>query len=163
MQLLDEMRRDPVPRIGVGVIITKSNSVLLLRRRNVHGSGTWSTPGGHLEFGESPEQCAIREACEETSVKVESLDFRGVTNDIFEAEGKHYITIWFQAKLWSGEAVVAAADEMSEVGWFGWDDLPTPLFLPLRNLLDGKGYRETNVTSADSLAPITGDVPKNEV
>lgn len=127
-----------VPRVGIGVIITKENSVLLLRRRSVHGSGTWSTPGGHLDYGESPEECAIREAREETSVSVESVEFRGVTNDIFEAEERHYVTIWLVAKRWSGEAVVAAEHEMSEIGWFPWDDLPTPLFLPFRNLLGGK-------------------------
>lgn len=129
-----------VPRVGVGTIITKENSVLLLRRKNVHGSGTWSTPGGHLEYGESPERCAVREANEETAVKIESVEFRGVTNDFFEAEGKHYVTLWFQAKQWSGNAVVAAANEMSEVGWFEWDDLPTPLFLPFRNLLEGRCF-----------------------
>lgn len=129
-----------VPRVGVGVIITKGSRLLLLRRQGVHGSGTWSTPGGHLEYGESPEHCAIREANEETKVKVESVEFRGVTNDFFEAEGKHYLTVWFEAKHWSGNAVVAAAHEMSEVGWFGWDDLPAPLFLPLRNLLGGRCY-----------------------
>lgn len=129
-----------VPRVGVGVLITKDNSVLLLRRRNVHGSGTWSTPGGHLDYGESPEQCAVREAHEETAIDVQSVEFRGITNDVFEEEGKHYVTIWFEATDWSGTAVVAAKEEMSEVGWFGWDNLATPLFTPLRNLLGGQCY-----------------------
>jgi 8-oxo-dGTP diphosphatase len=63
-----------------------------------------------------------------------------VTNDFFEAEGKHHVTLWFQAEHLSGEADVAAPQEMAEVGWFRWDELPTPLFLPLQNLLDGKCY-----------------------
>jgi len=129
-----------MPRVGVGIIITEGNTVLLLRRRNVHGSGTWSTPGGHLECGESPEQCAVREAQEETAIEVGSVEFRAVTNDVFEEEGKHYVTIWFQAVRWSGNAVVADTHEMSEVGWFDWNSMPTPLFLPFRNLLDEKCY-----------------------
>jgi 8-oxo-dGTP diphosphatase len=44
-----------LPRVGVGVIITRDDQVLLLKRKNVHGSGCWSTPGGHLDFGETPE------------------------------------------------------------------------------------------------------------
>ena len=128
------------PRVGVGVIIKHGNQVLLLRRRNVHGSGSWSTPGGHLEFGETPEACAAREAREETGVEVGSLVFRAITNDLFPAEGRHYITIWMEAEYLSGEAVVAAAYESDAVGWFDWDDLPGPLFLPLRNLLDGRCY-----------------------
>ena len=128
------------PRVGVGVIITRDRQILLLRRRNVHGAGSWSTPGGHLEFGESPEECAIREAKEETGVDIADVRFRAVTNDVFEAEGKHYITLWMEGKYSAGEAVVNAAYEMSDVGWFAWDELPAPLFLPLQNLLDGQRY-----------------------
>ena len=122
------------------MIVARGDRVLLLRRSHAHGSGAWSTPGGHLDHGESPEDCAIREVKEETAVDITRVEFRAVTNDFFEAEGKHYVTLWFQAEHLSGEADVAAPEEMSEVGWFSWDELPTPLFLPLRNLLDGKCY-----------------------
>ena len=128
------------PRVGVGVIITQGERVLLLKRKNVHGSGSWSTPGGHLDFGESPEECAIREAKEETNVDIADVKFRAITNDVFEAEGKHYITLWMEGKYLAGEASVQAAYEMAEVGWFAWDALPQPLFLPLQHLLDGKCY-----------------------
>jgi 8-oxo-dGTP diphosphatase len=128
------------PGVGVGVIVTKGDQVLLLRRTNVHGSGTWSTPGGHLDFGELPEQCAVREVKEETGIEIGEVEFRAVTSDLFEAEGKHYLTLWFEAEHESGEARVAAPEEMSDVGWFGWGKLPSPLFLPLQNLLDGICY-----------------------
>ncbi len=128
------------PRIGVGVIITKDDQVLLLRRQNVHGSGSWSTPGGHLDWGESLEECAVREAREETGIEITAIRFRAVTNDVFEADDKHYITLWMEGEYQSGKAVVNAAYEMSEVGWFAWDRLPESLFLPFRNLLDGKCY-----------------------
>lgn len=120
--------------------MTKGNQVLLVRRANVHGSGTWSTPGGHLDFGESPEDCAIREVMEETGVEVAAVEFRAVTNDFFETEGKHYLTLWFEAEHKAGEASVAAPEEMSDLGWFEWGELPSPLFLPLQNLLDGMCY-----------------------
>jgi 8-oxo-dGTP diphosphatase len=129
-----------MPQVGVGIIITKGAYVLLLRRKYVHGAGSWSTPGGHLDFGESPEECAIREAKEETNVDVTDVRFRAITNDVFEAEGKHYITLWMEGAYTGGEPIVNAAYEMAEVGWFAWDALPQPLFLPLRHLLDGKCY-----------------------
>ncbi len=138
-----------LPRVGVGVIITKEDRVLLLRRRNSHGSGTWSTPGGHLDYGESPEDCAAREAKEETSVDITALEFRGITNDVFDDEGRHYVTLWFQAEHLSGEPAVAAPYEMSEVGWFDWDALPAPLFKPLQNLLAGRCYRVTERQSEE--------------
>ena len=128
------------PAIGVGIIITKDEQVLLLKRKYVHGDGSWSTPGGHLEFGESPEECAIREAKEETGVSVTDLKFRAITNDIFERDGMHYITIWMGGRYLSGEPVVNDPHEMAEVGWFTWEVLPKPLFLPLQNLLDGRCY-----------------------
>jgi 8-oxo-dGTP diphosphatase len=128
------------PSIGVGVIIEKDQKVLLIKRRNVHGAGSWSTPGGHLDYGETPEDCAIRETKEETNLDIQKVKFRTITNDIFESEGKHYITIWMEGEVLSGEPMVNAADELSKVGWFSWHELPEPLFLPLRNLIEGKGY-----------------------
>jgi len=129
------------PRVGVALIIIKDNQVLLVKRKGSHGAGTWSTPGGHLEFGESPEQCAIREAQEETNVAVTDVRFKAVTNDVFEAEGKHYITIWMQAKFAASNPIINAEDEVADIGWFSWDALPQSLFLPLQNLLNGKCYR----------------------
>lgn len=128
----------PMPGIGVAAIITRAEQILLVRRRNVHGAGTWSTPGGHLEFGESPQDCARRETREETGVEIGELRFRAITNDLFASVGKHYISIWMEADYLSGEAYVAAEYESDAIGWFRLDALPQPLFLPLENLLGGK-------------------------
>jgi ADP-ribose pyrophosphatase YjhB (NUDIX family) len=95
------------PRVGVGVVITRGDEVLLLHRKNVHGEGTWSTPGGHLEFGETPEACAAREVLEETGVQVGNICFVSITNDVFD-ESRHYITIWMRGEYQGGEAHVAA-------------------------------------------------------
>ena len=129
-----------IPRVGVAAIILKDGRVLLIRRKGVHGEGSWSTPGGHLEFGETPEQCAIRETREEVGIEITNVRFIAVTNDIFKESGKHYITLWMQGDLWSGEPKVAAESEVTKPGWFGWDCLPSPLFLPFENLLDQKSY-----------------------
>ena len=128
------------PRIGVGIIIEKDDQVLLLKRKHVHGAGSWSTPGGHLDYGETPEECALREAKEETNLEIQNIRFRALTNDIFEAEGLHYITIWMAGTYAGGEPIVNAAYEMSAVGWFAWKELPEELFLPFRHLIEGKGY-----------------------
>ena len=128
------------PRVGVGVIVVKDDRVLLLERKGVHGQGTWSTPGGHLEYGESPEECAARETMEETGVTIAHVRALGYTNDVFSSSGLHYITLWMRGEYESGQATVAAPYEASQVGWFAWDALPEPLFLPLRQLLQGKGY-----------------------
>lgn len=58
----------PAPQVGVGVLILRDGKVLLGRRKGSHGAGCWSAPGGHLEFGEAVEDCALREALEETGL-----------------------------------------------------------------------------------------------
>jgi len=128
------------PAVGVGVLVIRNDQLLLLKRKNAHGSGTWSTPGGHLDFGESPEECAIREVKEETGVSIKELKFKAITNDIFKSQGKHYITIWLEAKHLSGEPMINAPYEVAEVGWFKLDSLPKPLFMPFRNLLTDRCY-----------------------
>lgn len=128
------------PKVGVAIIITKNDQVLLMKRKGIHGKGTWSTPGGHLDFGETPEQCAAREAREEVGMDVVDIRFRAVTNDIFDTTGKHYITIWMEGNSISNEPVIAAEDEVAEIGWFAWDSLPEPLFLSLENLPKENSY-----------------------
>lgn len=128
------------PRVGVGILILKDNQLLLLRRKYVHGSGSWSTPGGHLEFGETPEACAIREAKEETNLDIHDPCFVAITNDVFAAENKHYITIWMAADYAGGEAILNAPYESDAIGWYARDELPAPLFIPLQHLLACQGY-----------------------
>jgi 8-oxo-dGTP diphosphatase len=127
------------PQVGTAMIITKDNKVLLMKRKGPHGTGTWSTPGGHLDFGETLEACAAREAREEVGVEIVDIRFRCVTNDIFEGTGKHYVTVWMEGRP-VGEPFIAADQEVEEIGWFAWDALPQPLFLPLENLVKENSY-----------------------
>ena len=128
------------PQVGVAIIITKDDQVLLMKRKGLHGQGTWSTPGGHLDFGETPEGCAAREAKEEVGLDVIDIRFRAVTNDLFQSTGRHYITMWMEGKSSSGEPIIAAEREVGEIGWFAWDSLPEPLFLSLDNLIKKNSY-----------------------
>lgn len=130
---------DQKPQVGTAMIITRDNKVLLMKRKGPHGHGTWSTPGGHLDFGETPEQGAAREAKEEVGLDVVDIRFRALTNDVFDTTGKHYVTIWMDGKS-TGEPTIAAEEEVNELGWFAWDSLPSPLFLPLENLLKENSY-----------------------
>ncbi len=128
------------PKVGVAVIVAKNDQVLLMKRQNSHGHGTWAPPGGHLEFGESFDECAIRETYEETGLVIANPTFLAITNDVFVEEGKHYITVWVEAPYVSGEPGIHAAYEMSEIGWFALDALPDPLFLPLKQFIADQCY-----------------------
>jgi len=76
------------PKVGVGVIIRKSGKILLLKRKESHGSGTWCPPGGHLEWNESLEGCARRESKEESGCNIKNIEFLAITNDFFKKENK---------------------------------------------------------------------------
>lgn len=123
------------PKVGLGVAILKEGKILFGKRKNAHGEGSWCYPGGHLEFNESWEECARREVMEETGITIKNLRFGTVTNDIFEKEGKHYITIIMIAEPDEGEVKVMEPDKCEGWDWFEWNNLPEPLFIPTQNLL----------------------------
>ncbi len=124
------------PKVGVGVIVLSKNKVLLGKRKSPHGDGTWSFPGGHLEYGETPEECALRELAEESGLtKVTNIRRGPYTNDVFDESQKHYITLHILMDLVEGEAVVMEPDKLEQWQWFDWNHLPSPLFLPQKNLL----------------------------
>lgn len=124
----------PSPKVGIGVWIRRDGKVLLGLRESKHGEGTWCPPGGHLEYGESLEQCALREVAEECGVKITTPAFTAVTNDIFTGSAKHYITLHMIADWLSEEARLLEPDKCCQWQWFSPDDLPSPLFLPAENL-----------------------------
>ncbi|CAH7292427.1 NUDIX hydrolase [Vibrio alginolyticus] len=122
-------------RVGVAAVIFREGRILLGERIGSHGANTWATPGGHLELGESIEECAQRETLEETGLEVGDFKRLGFTNDIFEKEGKHYVTLYVVATSTSGEPQVMEPHQCKQWQWFDLDELPEPLFLPLVNLL----------------------------
>jgi 8-oxo-dGTP diphosphatase len=129
------LQRVTHPRVGVGVIIVKDNKVLMGERKNSHGNGSWAFPGGHLEFGESWEECARREVKEETGLNIANIRFGSVTNDLFVKENKHYITIFMIADYIEGEPQVLEPHKCSGWQWFEWNEMPKPLFLTIENLV----------------------------
>ena len=126
------------PRVGVGVIIRRDYYLVLLgKRKNAHGDGTWSFPGGHLNFFETLEKCAKREVREETGLEIDVVDWDGcvATNDLFEEENKHYLTAYVRANYIGGTPRVMEPEKCEIWKWFSWNSLPNPLFLPIQNLI----------------------------
>ncbi len=126
------------PKVGVGVIVIKDGKVLLGKRKNAHGEATWCFPGGHLEFNEEIEDCAVREVKEETGISIKNIRRGPYTNDIFKEEGKHYVTLFVIADFSDGEVRVMEPDKCEKWEFFEWDNLPEPLFTPIQNLLKQK-------------------------
>ena len=126
------------PKIGVGIIVIKDGKILFGKRKNAHNEGSWSFPGGHLQFNEEVEDCAIREVKEETGISIKNIRKGTFTNDIFEKEGKHYVTLFVISDFASGEVKVMEPEKCEKWEWFEWNKLPQPLFIPIQNLLKQK-------------------------
>jgi 8-oxo-dGTP diphosphatase len=127
-------------QLGVGAVVLRGSEVLLGLRQGAHGAGTWAFPGGHLEFGESPETCAVREALEETGLHITPLRHAGFTSNLFSAEGKHYVTLFVVASCPVGEPEVLEPHKCVRWQWFAWSALPQPLFAPVASLV-ASGFR----------------------
>lgn len=131
-----------LPRLGVGVLILRNGKLLLGPRRGSHGAGSWAPPGGHLESGESVEECARREAREETGLEIERIRQGPWTHDRFPAEGKEYVTLFVVAQEAQGtqrEPQLLEPEKCAGWEWFDWAELPSPLFAPLETLR-GSGF-----------------------
>ena len=124
------------PRIGVGVLVKNPDGHILLgKRKNAHGDGHWSFPGGHLEFGETPELCAKREVLEETGLMLDKTEPLTFTNDHFEALEKHYVTLFIVATT-TGTPENKEPHKCESWHWFPWHEMPRPLFLPIEHLIE---------------------------
>jgi 8-oxo-dGTP diphosphatase len=113
--------------------VTSAGKLLLVRGRR----GLWSTPGGHLEFGESPAEAAVRETWEETGIRVCKVEFIALTNDVLAEAGRHYITIWMRGEAEETRIAINDSSEIAEAGWYPLS-LPGPRHLFFENLLAGR-------------------------
>ena len=125
---------DAEPSFGVGVLVVRDNKVLLGRRTSSHGRGTWAPPGGKAEPGETEDETARRELAEETGLAGAVPRLVGETTDTFQS-GDVWRTRWVLMDWVSGEAQVLEPDEVEDWGWYEWDRLPAPLFLPMASLV----------------------------
>jgi len=129
------------PRVGVGVMIVRDEQVLMARRKSGQRPGWYGWIGGKLEFGETLQACAIREAREEAGIRIAKLRLLCVSTII--ASDQHWIDVEFQAEIESGEPRATRPDEIDEWAWYPLDDLPRPIFEPAQYALEA--YRSGNI------------------
>jgi len=125
-----DTRKYPVrPHIGVGVLLTRDNHLLLVKRKYNPDAGYWSIPGGHLDLGEKVEVAAEREAFEETGFKVKVTKLAGIIDKImYDDSGKieyHYVLINYFVEQIKGNSnqPPKAADDALDAKFVPFDEL----------------------------------------
>jgi len=113
-----EKYRNPFPTVDIIIEMEKGGIVLIKRKNPPFG---WALPGGFVDYGESLETAAVREALEETSLRVELLYQLGAYSDPERDPRHHTISVVFVAKS-SGKP--KAADDAAEVGIYNRNSVP---------------------------------------
>jgi 8-oxo-dGTP diphosphatase len=97
---------DPRPLVGVSTVVHHEGKVLLVERSKPPWQGLWSLPGGHVEWGETLRDAAVREVLEETGIIVAILRLVDAVDVIHQDENgvirAHYALTVYLARLVSG-------------------------------------------------------------
>lgn len=99
-------------------LISEGKALMIDRVKSWPG---WAFPGGHLEYGESMTQCAVRELQEETGLCVEALRFKGVANIFNTVTKERHIIFNYVAEGFTG--TLAEGGE-GRVAWIDLDKIP---------------------------------------
>ena len=117
--------KNPVPTVDIIIEVEGEEGkkgIVLIKRKNPPPG--WAIPGGFVDYGERVEDCAQREAKEETSLDIFDLKLMGVYSDPNRDRRYHTISTVFIAKA---KGIPSAADDAKQVGIFTKDNLPSPL------------------------------------
>jgi 8-oxo-dGTP diphosphatase len=113
--------RNPVPTVDIIIVLDTLGIVLIKRKNPPHG---WALPGGFVDYGETVEAAAVREAREETSLEVSLVRQLHVYSDPQRDPRQHTLSVVFIATA-SGQP--RAADDAKEIAVFDRDSLPDRL------------------------------------
>lgn len=123
------MKNSPLhrPIVGVGIMIFKNKKLLMGRRLSKLGFGTYGWLGGHVEYGETLKEAAVREVYEESGLTV--IDLKFVCTNTWIIDSQHYIDIEFTTAV-TKTPVVREPNKIESWKWYPLDKLPSPLFPP---------------------------------
>ena len=116
--------RNPFPTVDI-VLYRQGRGVLLIERRNPPYG--WALPGGFIDYGESAEQAAVREAQEETGLAVRLTGLLGVYSDPGRDPRFHTLSVAYTAEA-DDSREPQAGDDAARARFFPLDELPEMAF-----------------------------------
>jgi 8-oxo-dGTP diphosphatase len=111
--------QNPLP--CVSIIGIKGDKIALIKRGIEPSKGSWNPPSGFMEYGEIPEETALRELFEETSLKAKIIKLLGVYSQHTKIYG-HLVVIIFLVKITGGK--IKAGDDAEEAQFFDIEKIP---------------------------------------
>lgn len=123
-----------VDRVGVQCIVRDGGRILLGRRHDVFGDGSWGLPGGHLERGETIVAAALRELEEETSLIGAGAEIVAIADAT--PENNFHVQFGCLVPTWTGTPRNANPAACSALAFFAPDALPEPVFVSSAPLID---------------------------
>src|SRR5262245_12944504 len=133
---MNDHKPSPVPRVGVGVLLLDPpDRVLLTLRKRPPEAGCWSIIGGKVDFLETLDHCAVREAREEAGVDVELVRLLCVTDHVLPGEGQHWVAPAYLGRVVKGEVRNCEPDKTQELKWFALTGVPPNLTMTARNAI----------------------------
>ena len=108
------------PEVCVGAVANEDARLLMVRRGRGAAQGTWSLPGGRVEWGETLAEAVVRELREETGLEAVCEGLLGWVERIDQEY--HYVIFDFAVTLLSGDEPVAG-DDAAEARWVHIDEL----------------------------------------
>ena len=121
-------------KVACDFVIEQDGKILLGKRKNTFGSGTWALPGGHLEYGEKISDCLNRELNEELGITPIDFFLIGVFDDI-ESRG-HHVHVAFKITKFDGEISLKEPHKCEELRSFFLDQLPKEMFSAQKNIFN---------------------------
>ena len=113
-----EIYKNPIPTVDIVIEIESKGIVLIKRKNPPYG---WALPGGFVDYGESLEEAAVREAKEETDLDVQLVEQFYTYSDPVRDPRHHSISTVYIAKA---EGTPQARDDAEDIGIFNETNLP---------------------------------------
>jgi 8-oxo-dGTP diphosphatase len=135
--------RNPTPTVDIIIeLIDRPHRPIILIERQNPPLG-WAIPGGFVDYGESVEKAAIREALEEISLEVQLVEQFHVYSDPARDARGHTISTVFIA---TAQGTPKAADDAKTVGIFNLSEIPSSLCFDHSQILtDYRRYRDKGI------------------
>lgn len=126
-----DTKHDRYP-LAVHVFLVQQGKILLMRRAGSgYADGQLGLPAGHVDLGETPTACAVRELAEELDIHLALAELRPA-GTMFRRSLEPRVDVFFTASAWTGQPRIREPHKCTELVWADPNDLPADAldFLP---------------------------------